>query len=123
MDNINKIKGLKGPDIQVALNDLYSFSYKLQNVKELKSRPLLSVAFSQAEDINKYSILESTLRNFISKDIYTLFGLNLKEFLSLPHDIAEMLVEIANDKQIEKVKQVKQMQASEEELTKKIMGS
>lgn len=101
--------------------ELYDFSYKIKNKTDIARRPLLSVAFSEAEDINKYSVLESTLRNFIYKDIHTITGLNLIEFLSLPYDIADMVMDLVTERQADKVKQIKQIQKDEEKLSKDLL--
>lgn len=114
---------MSGPDIELALMELYDISYKIKTLNEHSAkRPLFSVAFSEAEDINKYSVLESVMRNFIAKDVYAMTGLNLNEFLSLPHDVADLLMGVINDRQLEKVKQVKELQKEEEKINKELTG-
>lgn len=79
--------------------DLYETVYGIFNHLHptARNRPLASVAMFPSEDINDSGLLEVVIRRYIEKDIHSIFGLNLEEFLNLPMDIAEMLMDIAKD--------------------------
>ncbi len=59
--------------------------------------PLSSVAFHDAEDITKDSLLEEAIKYYIKYDIFKVFGLNLVEYLKLPPDIIQMLERLATN--------------------------
>jgi hypothetical protein len=85
--------------------DLYETVYGIFNHlhPSAKNRPLASVAMFSSEDINDAGLLELVIRRYVDKDIHSIFGLNLEEFLNLPMDIAEMLMEIATtNKEVKK---------------------
>jgi hypothetical protein len=79
--------------------DLYETVYGIFNHLHptARNRPLASVAMFPSEDINDSGLLELVIRRYVEKDIRNVFGLNLEEFLNLPMDIAEMLMDISND--------------------------
>ena len=122
IENLKRIN-ISGPDAQVVLRALYDTTYRIHKNVNHKQKPLITVAFSGAEDVNKLSVLESFIRNYGAKDINNIFGLNLIEYLELPFDIAEMIVDVANDRQLEKVKQIQKIQKDEEKLTKELLGT
>lgn len=90
---------LDGPHAQKVMYDLYETVYGVFNHlhPSSRNRPLASVAMFPSEDINDSGLLELVIRRYVEKDIHSIFGLNLEEFLNLPMDIAEMLIDIAND--------------------------
>jgi hypothetical protein len=64
-----------------------------------KIRPLSEVAMHFAEDACSTSRLYEMIRVFEDRKVYPYFGLNLKEFLELPHDICENILEICLSRQ------------------------
>ena len=100
---------------------LYDLRYKISTYVPPAVNPLLGVSFSDAEDVNKYSILESVIKNYIVKDIHSLYGLNIIEFLQLPYDVAEMLMDIANEKLSEKIKNMKALEKEEKNLQNNLL--
>lgn len=103
------LKDIKGPDVELALNELYDTRYGILTHNDPK-RPLSSVAFSELEDSVTDSVMIDAIRNYLYKDIYTLFGLNLIEFMNLPVDICEVLIDLATEKQAEKLKMIKKQE-------------
>lgn len=90
--------------------ELYETVYNIYNHlnTEAESRPLASVAMFPVEDINDKGLLELIIRRYVNKEIYSIYGLNLEEFLNLPMDIAEMLIDIANDEKVKKLQTMNQ---------------
>jgi CRISPR/Cas system-associated endonuclease/helicase Cas3 len=79
------------------MQDLYETEYEIFNhLDHTIHRPLASVALHPAEEINDDSMLEEIIRQYIKRDILKIYGLNLIDFLELPHDIVNMLFKLAN---------------------------
>lgn len=96
------------------MNDYYVTKYGLYNAFDLnnKIRPLASISLFKAESINELDeILNENLiyqpntyqsykyisKLYIKKNIKELFGLTLIEFINLPIDELQTLLEIANE--------------------------
>lgn len=80
------------------LSDLYDKAYLICDHTSVGlSRPLSSVAFHEAEKVNEDSILEETMRVYISRHIYDNFKLSYLQFMELPRDIAQMVIKISDE--------------------------
>ena len=87
-------------DGRTVMQDEYDVVYGFYNHHNTSvNRPLASVAFHQPEDINDSSLLEEAIRTYVDRGIKEVYGLNLIEFLDLPLDIIEMLMNVAGDVQ------------------------
>lgn len=81
------------------------YDYLMEAVRESsepdphKKRPLSSVALHFAEDYSRTSRLYEMLDIFIDKNVYGTTGLNLHQFLELPHDIAQQVLMKCDKKQ------------------------
>lgn len=64
-----------------------------------KKRPLSSVALHFAEDFCSTSRLYEMLDVFIDKNVHATTGLNLEQFLQLPHDVCEQILIRCDKKQ------------------------
>lgn len=69
------------------------------------------MAFFDIENTIDGSPLDSIMRTYISKNIRETFGISCLEFLDLPRDTIELMVEIANE-------EIKKKQPALDELTK-----
>lgn len=58
-------------------------------MSEIKFRPI--------EDTSDGNLLDSIARTYVAKNIGELFRISLLEFLDLPRDIVELLINIADD--------------------------
>lgn len=69
-----------------------------------KKRPLSSVGMHFAEDFSSTSKLYEMIRIFKDRKVFSVMGLNLTEFLDLPHDVCEyILIECSKQQQQEAV--------------------
>lgn len=78
--------------------DVYETKYGLFNHisgLDRKLRPLASVALHEMEDNAKTSSLYEAIELYLDKDIMKNFGLNLNEFLDLPREIINKLLELS----------------------------
>jgi hypothetical protein len=90
---------------KMVLSEYYEVRTGICNHPALhKTRPISTVAFHDAEDITKNSLLEEAIRNYARYDIYSIFGLNLNDFLSLPMDICSLIENAAISKMKDKSK-------------------
>lgn len=79
------------------LSSIYETHSGIYDHSRSHNRPLANVAFHPAEDPIKDSPLFVTISLYAERNILSLFGLDLVEFLQLPSDYCEMLVEIADN--------------------------
>ena len=78
------------------LSEFYEIRTGICNHPKLhKTRPLSTVAFHDAEEITKGSLLEEALQDYLDLEINSFFGLNIDEYLSLPSDIVQLLRRLA----------------------------
>jgi hypothetical protein len=98
---INAVKSmpkLSSVDCRMVLQDLYETEYGIYNhLSPINNRPLTSVAMFPSEDINDGSLLEEAIRTYVGRNIKETYGLNVIEFLDLPVDIMEMMIQIADE--------------------------
>lgn len=79
--------------------------YLMQGVQETtqtdphSKRPLSSVALHFAEDYCAPSQLYDMIDLFIDKNVHGITGLNLSQFLELPHDVCEQVLIRCDKKQ------------------------
>lgn len=97
-DYLNKLPKLNRIDAKIVLADLYDKTFSICDHHTVAlSRPLSSVAFHDAEKINEDSVLEETMRVYISRHIYENFKLSYLQFMELPRDIAQMVIKISDE--------------------------
>jgi hypothetical protein len=87
---------LSNIDSQLVLRDSYDIKYRIYNhLSNDKSRPLASVALHEQEENTKTSSLYEAIEVYKDLNILGLFGLSIKEYLSLPSDFCNALLESA----------------------------
>lgn len=97
-DYLSKLPKLNRIDAKIVLADLYDKTFSICDHHAVGlSRPLSSVAFHDAEKINEDSVLEETMRVYISRHIYENFKLSYLQFMELPRDIAQMVIKISDE--------------------------
>lgn len=90
--------GLDSFDTKLVLMDHYEQTYGIFDHERFgEARPLSVVAMHPKEDATSYSKLYRTIWRFAQHRIYERTGLNLNEFLELPHDIVELLFKISTE--------------------------
>ena len=92
---LEKLPGLESPDAKLIMGALYETRYKIHDHtrRVTKKRPLATVAFHPAEEINKRSGIQLRFRRYLTGGLRELTGLSLLEWLSLPPDLFRMLEE------------------------------
>lgn len=60
-----------------------------------KHRPLALVAMQPKENVADYSKLYRTVVRYKDHDILKVFGLNLSEFLDMPHEMVELMFKLS----------------------------
>lgn len=105
---------LSSVDSQIVLSDLYETKFNIFDHAaqsrlpstplgpDYRARPLSSVAFHPAEDINTGSLLEEMMRLYIMRSIHGLFGLNFLEFMSLPKDVIDLMLVVSDEEGVRK---------------------
>lgn len=82
--------------MKIAMQDLFETRFGIYNhLSPQGYRPLASVAFHDAEDINQDSRLDDLMDRYHQLNIREYFGLTFVEFLELPTDIVAMMFEKA----------------------------
>jgi hypothetical protein len=79
------------------------------------TRPMSSVAFHEAEDFTTHSLTNQLLQIYVDYDIYEFFKLSLLEFVEMPHDIIDLMIEII-------VKKRKSKQNAIQDIEKELKG-
>jgi|JFJP01.1.fsa_nt_gi hypothetical protein len=87
---------MSSTDLKSVLQQAYETEYSIYNHTSGDNKPLASIAFFDIENSIDGTPLESITRTYISKNLGELYRMSLIEFLELPRDIVEMLIEIAN---------------------------
>lgn len=83
-------------DAQLVMRDAYETTVGIYNHnRDERERPLALVAFQPSEDTSKTSHLYERIRQFRIRNVPKHFGLSLVDFMSLPTDIAEFVLEEA----------------------------
>lgn len=115
---IRQIKSLPklGPvDTQIVMRDMYDQEYGIfYHTGQSKARPLSSVAFHEAEQINDDSILEEAMRLYASRNVHEYFKIDFVQFMELPRDIAQLMLKISkeySDKKMETMKELEEQLA------------
>lgn len=86
---------------KLLLRETYETMYKIfdhDNDRLTKYRPLGIVAQHPKEDAINYSLMYRTIYRYTQYDIMGLVGLNLDQFLEMPHEYVELIFKIAMDK-------------------------
>lgn len=87
-------------DLQLMLRDMYETTYGIYDHNKDRDEDLLSlVAIREGEDGSVGGHLYERIRQFDKREILKFFGLSVTEFLELPTDIANYLVELSVQKQ------------------------
>lgn len=98
---IAKVGKIDSYTAQLLLRETYETMYRIfdhDNPRLTKHRPFGIVAQHPKEDVTNYSLLYRTIYRYSQYDIYQQFGLNVDEFLELPHELTELLFKIAMEK-------------------------
>lgn len=85
-------------DAKQVLYDVYETKFGLFNHLsglDRKTRPLASVALHEMEDNTKSSSLYESIEIYLDQDINKNFGLSLNEFLDLPRELINKLLEVS----------------------------
>ena len=100
-------------DAKMAMFDLYETEYGIYNHLDGSTRrPLATVAFHEAESLQASDLLSVSAKIYVSKNIHSLFGLSLFEFLSLTKSDIEILVEISDSELGRKTALMDEMEAN-----------
>lgn len=102
---------------KILLRHSYETMYEIFNHDgpQAAARPLALVAMHPKENYSEYSKLYRTIWRFQHHNVKEMFGLNLVEFLNLPHELVELLFKIS----FEQVrKEALKQEATLRELTK-----
>lgn len=113
---LTSLNNLSSVDSKIVLSELYEIKYGIFRHDVIKNRPLASVAFHDAEEVIRDSLLENRMKQYNDKSIYDVFKISFLEFMELPTHIIEMLYHVAN--QINSSKQ-KQLSAIEDQFHNK----
>lgn len=83
-------------DAQLLMQDAYETTLGIYNHEARdKNRPLALVAMQGSEDTNVGSRLYERIRQFRIRQVPKWYGLSLREFLELPTDYVEFILEDA----------------------------
>lgn len=80
------------------LQESYETLYQICNHDSevvTKMRPLALVAMQPKENVADYSKLYRTVVRYKDHNILGTFGLNLKEFLDMPHEMVELMFKLS----------------------------
>lgn len=105
------LSNLNSVDSKIVLSELYEIKYGIFRHDTIKNRPLASVAFHEAEEINRDSLLENFMRQYVEKSIYDIFKISFLDFMELPKDINEMMFHVANEINSKKQKQLSDIES------------
>jgi hypothetical protein len=86
-------------DASLLLRDRYETTYGICNHATAINRPLLLIAMHDCEDSSKGSILYERLNQFAEYCVAKHFGLSLAEFLELPTDVCNEILNISDKRQ------------------------
>lgn len=86
-------------DLRNTMYQIYETEFGVFDHINIKNRPLASVAFMDIEDTLDGSPMDSITRTYASKGIYKLLGINFLDFINLPRDIVELLINVATEEQ------------------------
>ena len=76
--------------------DRYESKYKIcDHAAVADARPLSLIGMHPAEEVGLGSILYDSLERFGEENVTKYFGCSINEFLDMPHDICEKLIEIS----------------------------
>lgn len=81
----NKVKSLCSSDAALVMGEMYESAYGIYDHTKIDpNRPLISVAFHEAEDTLATSALYEQINRFADLKIFKYFGISLTEYLDLP---------------------------------------
>ncbi len=83
------------------LRDVYETKFGIYNHLEptaSKRRPLGSVAFHEPEEINDNSLLKAVIKRYMDNSVGEYTKLSLLEFMELPSDIVDIVIELCQAK-------------------------
>jgi hypothetical protein len=94
---------LNSIDSKIMLCDLYEHQYGIYpHLNNGMKSPLSSVIMTEGEDYTTGSLMEEAIRTYVSRGIKDIYGLSIVEFLELPIDVIDVLVQIAGEDQSRK---------------------
>ena len=84
-DVFNKVKSLCSSDAALVMGEMYESAYGIYDHTKIDpNRPLISVAFHEAEDTLATSALYEQINRFSDLKVFKYFGISLIEYLGLP---------------------------------------
>ncbi len=97
MQHVGKLDSI---DADRTMKDIYEFHHGIfqHGSANNKQRPLASIAALPAEENGKTSLLYSRIKEFVDLKIYEAIGVNLNDFLKMPTEIVEWLIEMIKEK-------------------------
>lgn len=102
---------LSNVDLKIVLLDMYETHAGIYNqINNPYSTPLSSVGFHPSEDYNTGSLLEQSMSSYIRKGIKELFNISYIEYMELPHDVMELMHDVANKEISVKKSQIDQIE-------------
>ena len=94
---------LYGDEAKVAINILYDDFFGILPVTAQANRPLATVALTDVEEHGKQGALYQALDQYTKTAVGEFFpGLSVKEFLELPLETCNFIMEISERRRIEK---------------------
>mgnify|MGYP000014629355 CR=1 FL=1 len=79
---------------QILLREAYEISYHIFDHERDMDHPWNLVMERHKENYNKYGTLYRTVYTYRLRDVHKRFGLNLEEFLELPREMVELILDI-----------------------------
>ena len=90
-------------DLQIVMGELYETEFGIfDHIRHGQNRPLSAVAFHPSQDVNENSGLKKVIQSYIHSNIQADYGLNLLEFMDLPIDVTQLLVQMSLEKKSQK---------------------
>lgn len=80
---------------KMLLREAYETTYEIYNHNLDNSHPWAMVMAHPKEDMSTYGAIYRTILSYRVRDVYKRYGLNLTEFLDLPREYVEFLLEVS----------------------------
>lgn len=78
---------------KLVLTEAYELAYSLYDHNQEDAHPWSLVLSNPKENYTDYSPLHRTIFSYRVRDVYKRYGLNLTEFLELPREFVDLLLE------------------------------
>lgn len=92
--SVGKNKNFSYTDLQTTLMDLYEIKFGLCNHLS-KNNPFSSVLYLPSEEVNKESMREASINNYVFNSIQKFYGISYLEYTNLPNELVNQLNNIA----------------------------